>query len=163
MANLWKKIFNFGGLLTVRKFSSLLSWQETRQRASRHENVAESRLLDNRKWSKILDMRCPYIEHIWDLKACFHSDTLSPTRPHLLIVSLPLGTLVFVHFQVSIISAPRHVLVAEVPVIILPNNFHSLLLCSCACWWPSSPWECKPHVYYNVWHTVGAKKILRKE
>ena len=26
-----------------------------------------------------------------DLKACLHSDTLPPTRPHLLIVPLPIG------------------------------------------------------------------------
>lgn len=36
-----------------------------------------------------------WLEHIRDLEACLHSDTIAPTKPHLLMVPLPLGPIFF--------------------------------------------------------------------
>jgi hypothetical protein len=68
----------------------LSSWQKAWQHAGIHSagEVAESFT----SWSigSRSDCHTRPCSSIWDLKACLYSDTLPPTRSHLLIVPLPI-------------------------------------------------------------------------
>ena len=94
--NSYKGKHLIGAGLQFQRFSPLSSWQEAWQRETcRHTWCWKS-------WEFcILIQRQPKGDchstlgiawaFIWDLKACLHSDILSSTRPHLLILPHPMG------------------------------------------------------------------------
>ena len=81
------------------RFSSLSSWWDTAGHGSVQADMVPEkelrvlRLNPQAMGSGLCHTRCSL--SIRDLKACPHSDTLPPTRPHLLIVPLPLGAIFF--------------------------------------------------------------------
>ena len=101
-AILIKENFQLGDL-QFQRFSPLSPWWETWWRAGRHgagegAEISTSWLAGNKKWSVLLGMTWSYrrsqsfastVTHF------FNKTTPTPTRPHLLIVQLPLGA----HFQ----------------------------------------------------------------
>lgn len=87
MALLYTKPFPCGWL-TVSRFIPLSSWQEAWQHAGRHgagEGAKSSLYILIRGKQKETVCHTGCLLSMWDLKACPHSDTLSPKRPHFLI------------------------------------------------------------------------------